>query len=340
MTKRASLAAILAIAAAASCKHGDSSTGGGSGSASGSDPWANPGPGTGSGSGSGSAKGSAIDCPPQPKTTVGPAITAKLTKPFFFHATKSGMANVWLYGTIHLGVTIDAVPDVVLDKLDHAERFAMEADLSDAASLLPAIMRTDHTTLHEELGPVTWHKFACAIGPSVADRLDNMKVSMAATLLDEQGMPEVSTPIDLALFQRAKKAGKGIVFLEKAALQLALLDKWMDARALEAMLDDLADTQKKNLELVDSYVAGDEAKAIEMSKDDSDFIKSGRTHADFAQFMKELLFDRNASWIPEIEDMAKKGDAFVAVGAMHLLGPGSVVDLLEKAGWKVDRVAP
>ena len=179
----------------------------------------------------------------------------------------------------------------------------------------------------------------CAVGPDMAKGLQNMKASTAATLLDVQGMP-LTTALDSALLQRAKKGQKGIVFLEAGKKQLDLLDKWMDARAIKASLDDLDDTKQKNKELVDAYVAGDDAKAIEMSKDDSDWVKSGRTHEEFTQMMKELLLDRNASWIDEIEGMGKKGPAFVAVGAMHLLGPGSVVDLLQQRGWKIERVTP
>jgi hypothetical protein len=166
-----------------------------------------------------------------------------------------------------------------------------------------------------------------------------MKASTAATLLDVQGLP-MTTPMDMFLLMRAKKDGKGIVFLEAAKKQLALLDKWMDARAIKEGVDNMEEGRKKNLELIEDYVAGDEAKAIELSKDDSDFVKEGRTHEEFGLFMKDLLFDRNASWIDEIEDMGKKGDAFVAVGAMHLIGDGSVVDLLAKKGWKIERVAP
>lgn len=337
MKKRVGLfvAAAALIVGSAACK-GKSDAGGG-GSAS--DPWA--GSGTGSASGTASASGSSSGseaCPPGPKTPTPAAVSAKLDKPFFFHATKPGLANVWLFGTIHLGVTPDAIPDSVLDKLDHAERFAMEADINDP-SLLASIMRSDGKTLEQELGPKVWHQLACAVGESTAKNLEHMKASTAATLLDVQGMP-MTTPMDLFLLQRAKKAGKGIVFLEPAAKQLALLDKWMDARAIEASLEDMDDSRQKNLELITAYAAGDDAKAVAMSKDDSDFVKSGRTHDEFVQMMKELLLDRNASWISEIEDMGKKGDAFIAVGAMHLLGDGSVVELLQKKGWKVERVAP
>jgi uncharacterized protein YbaP (TraB family) len=341
MKQRVALCVLAALVAAAGCGNKKEEAGAGSASGSGSDPWASSGSASGSGTGTGAGTGtgsSAEACPPAPKTAAPPAVTAKLAKPFFFHATKPGMANLWLFGTIHLGVAPDAIPDAVLDKLDHSERFAMETDINDP-SLLSAIMRSDGKTLEQELGPKVWHQLACALGDATAKNLEHMKASTAATLLDVQGMP-MTTPMDMFLLLRARKDGKGIVFLEPATKQLALLDKWMDAKSIEASLQDLDEARKKNIELIDAYAAGDDAKAIEMSKDDSDFVKAGKSHGEFVQMMKELLLDRNASWIPEIEDMAKKGDAFVAVGAMHLLGDGSVIDRLTKNGWKIERITP
>jgi uncharacterized protein YbaP (TraB family) len=330
MNKRVGLvAAAVTLAAVVGCKSHDAAPANGSGSGTASDPWAKTQGSAPAGSGTTTAT------PPKDKPV---APTAKLTKPFFFHGTKDGFHDVWLFGTIHLGVDPQAVPDVVLAKLDGATSFAMEADINDP-SLLKSIMRDDGKTLEQELGPETWKKFVAAVGESMANNFQNMKTSAAATVLDVQGMP-MTQPIDLFLLLRAKKAGKHVVFLEAAAKQLALLDKWMDVRALKAMLEELDEQKQKNMELITAYVAGDDAKAIEMSKDDTDFIKQGRTHEEFQQMMKELLLDRNASWIAGIEDMAKQGDAFVAVGAMHLLGPGSVPELLTKSGWKIERVTP
>ena len=54
--------------------------------------------------------------------------------------------------------------------------------------------------------------------------------------------------------------------------------------------------------------------------------------------MDELLFQRNAAWIPALEKLIDTGSAFVAVGAMHLSGPRSVLDLLAQRGYTVARV--
>ena len=50
------------------------------------------------------------------------------------------------------------------------------------------------------------------------------------------------------------------------------------------------------------------------------------------------MYDRNEAWIPTLEDEMSKGCMFLVVGASHLVGERSVVDLLRKAGYVVTRI--
>jgi len=52
-----------------------------------------------------------------------------------------------------------------------------------------------------------------------------------------------------------------------------------------------------------------------------------------------LLLDRNRNWIPTLERLlAENREDLIVVGAAHLAGEGSVLDLLEKAGYTVTRI--
>ena len=54
---------------------------------------------------------------------------------------------------------------------------------------------------------------------------------------------------------------------------------------------------------------------------------------------RRLLTDRNRNWADWIgHRMKQPGTAFVAVGAGHLAGKGSVQDILQRRGIKVRRV--
>jgi uncharacterized protein len=52
-----------------------------------------------------------------------------------------------------------------------------------------------------------------------------------------------------------------------------------------------------------------------------------------------ILHERNKNWIPQIEKMlTEKKTFFVTVGAAHLAGKGSVIDLLCANNWKIERL--
>jgi uncharacterized protein YbaP (TraB family) len=44
--------------------------------------------------------------------------------------------------------------------------------------------------------------------------------------------------------------------------------------------------------------------------------------------------------VPELEQLHAAGGAFVAVGAMHLIGKRSVLDMLRQRGYQVTRLTP
>ena len=260
-----------------------------------------------------------------------------LPHPLLWKAEKDGKTS-YLLGTIHEGVDPEVrLPDVVWKDSDSEPAFAMETDLDSVD--LDSLKRTDHGSIHADLGPDYWQKFQAVVTPAVAKSIDTQKVSIAASMMSMRDMPQ-TPPMDPYLLAKAQLAKKQVVYLEPAAKQLALLDKWMDVRALKQMIDTAATTKAEMADLLNAYIAGDEARMLKLSDGErEDFVKSGRTSAEYDQQMDEMLYARNASWIAGIEKMHAAGGGFIAVGAMHLIGPKSVLDLLAKDGFTVTRVA-
>lgn len=271
-------------------------------------------------------------------TPVLPALVDPLPKPIFFAAHK-GEHTLYLFGTIHVGAQPSVIPAWVLARLDAAPAFAMETDTSDPA-LARALDRTDGRSLDAELGADTWAKLEAAVGTAIAGRLRSMKVSAALVVLDMRGIARTE-PMDPFLLARAQQGKKEIVYLEPALKQLALLDRWMDARSLRAALD-APDLQRAGtVKMLNAYAAGDTDALAALFRDTTMMAKAGWTPAEMAQYTKDLLDDRNASWVPALDAMVAKGDGFVAVGAGHLVGPAGVPSLLARDGFTVERmVAP
>lgn len=262
--------------------------------------------------------------------------TAKdpLPHPLFWSIEKDGKTD-YILGTMHMGVDPESrIPDYVWKRLDESTTFAMETDLAGAGKL--DVLRKDGSSLEDELGPEYWKKLEGALGVQEAARLRGFKPMIPATVLSMRGLPQ-TPPMDGVLHGRALNQKKQIVFLEQIEAQGAVLEKWMNAKALEDMLDDLPAGEKRSKDMLAAFIAGDENRILALNDEEkADFLKHGRTEKEYDEQMEDLLFKRNASWIPEIEKI--HGGAFIAVGAMHLIGPKSVLELLAQKGYKVTRV--
>ena len=263
-----------------------------------------------------------------------PSSGVTMGKPLLWSAQKDGRTT-YLLGTMHVGFNAEKqLPRWVWDKVGSATALAVETDITNP-KLMTAGVRHDGSSLRAELGEAYWKKLVAELGDGSA--IDRMTAASAATLLQTKGMP-AAMPMDLMLLGEAESAKKKVVFLEDASLQLAVLEKWMDVRALKQMLDQLTKGKQASRDLLAAYIAGDAGKLEKLGEGREDFLAAGRTVAEYDQMMEDLLYRRNASWIDAIEKLHREDSALVAVGAMHLLGKRSVLELLQARGYTITRV--
>jgi uncharacterized protein len=320
MIQRRVLVTLMAIAAVAGCKKSESKP---APTTTATAPTPAPAPATAVPAGSGSA----IDSSPAPG--------AAITRPFFYKVEKDGKTS-YLIGTWHLGVDAEKqLPPAVWDAFAAAKTFAMETDPDEAAQLA-GFKRTDGKTLEDELGAEHWAKLEALYGPNAAV-LKPMKTGMALWMLQAKDLPRTE-PMDAAFLTRAKTAKKQLAFLEPAAVQLKLLDTWMDVRLLKHTIDDYDATKQVLADGMVAYMIGDDAALVAIAMDRPSMKAAGYTDAEIDQAMTEMLFDRNAAWIAKLDTLFAAGDAFVAVGAAHLIGSRSVVELLSAKGYTVTRL--
>ena len=58
----------------------------------------------------------------------------------------------------------------------------------------------------------------------------------------------------------------------------------------------------------------------------------------YDELMRRLLTERNHNMAQRMPVRLKEGNAFIAVGALHLPGDDGLLQLLSKAGYRVTRV--
>ncbi len=261
-----------------------------------------------------------------------------LARPLLWSIERDGKTSYAL-GTIHVGVDAEArLPAIVWDKIDASRTFAVETDLTDP--VLQKVLTCINCSLRKDLGETYWAKLEGLLGKDVAAQIDPMKPMVAATMMSLRGLP-TTTQMDTLLLARAQNAKKPIVYLERADQQAALLEKWMNVKALKSMLDDIEGGEKHTKEMLEAYLAGDEVRMVKLADDEkAQALKHGYTAAEYDESMQDMLYGRNAAWIAPIEKLHAEGGGFVAVGAMHLVGPKNVLELLAGKGYKIARVTP
>ena len=136
--------------------------------------------------------------------------------------------------------------------------------------------------------------------------------------------------IDVYFFNRANTDGKEISFLEPAEFQINLL-----GNMVEQDQNDFLNQTLKDLEVV-SELAGDLVRSWKDGEADRLHKLLSKSFKNYPHLHDRLLIQRNRNWIQKIEGaMQLNKNVLFVVGAGHLVGPESVVDLLKKKGYQV-----
>lgn len=260
-----------------------------------------------------------------------PAVTA----PYFFRVEKNGKTS-YLLGTRHIGIAWRKMPEVVREELRAAKLVVFETIDDDGTDDTPA----PHRGAAVEAGGALWDRYRQLAGDAAAEAVATESPAVAIITLSVHYEDRLSA-LEREIGAEAEELGTPIRALETGAFQQKLLDKYLNGRALRAMieqLDSLEELRQDTIEDLREYCGGtDETPGVD-PKERAEMMKSGYTAAEIDAMDKELLADRNHRWIPDLEKIFAEGDAFVAVGADHTRGPDGVPALLTAKGYTVTRV--
>jgi hypothetical protein len=313
------------------CGQGDGGAAAGSGRAAQTAPAVSA-PSAPAGSASGAAS-AAVTAAPSASASAESAPTDR-PQPFLWVA-KKGATTSHLFGTMHLGTDAEKeLHPMVFERLDAARVVVFEANAFDVdpfAAVNLAMLKPGES-VRDKLSPGRWQILVDRVGGILMPEstLERFKPWMLVTLVLQDMLPKTE-PMDLTLYERAKGAKKEIVFLETLEEQVKMVDASMDTKLLDDTLGDLPAAEKMLLDLATAYRGGDLDKLNALTFDPDEIKKH-------PAMFDTLLYERNRRWVPKISPLFQKGDVFVAVGAAHLLGDKSVVALLTKQGYEIDRV--
>jgi len=256
---------------------------------------------------------------------------------YFYRIDKGGKVS-YLLGTRHLGVDLKKLPAEVSERIS-AARLAVFETAPDDKGEAP---HPPHHKISEELGPELWAHYRELMGDELAASLDDEEPPTALLMMMAL-YEDKSSALDDELTQVAIEHKIPVQGLETSEFQDRLINKWLGTRALRGgvkVTDDRAEIRQETVDDLTEYCAGTGTEAGPDAKERQDLLDAGFSEAEIAQYEEELVFARNRSWIPKLEKILAKGNAFIAVGADHLKGDKGVVSLLSRRGYKVIRVTP
>lgn len=262
---------------------------------------------------------------------------------FMWRVVAEGAPPLHVLGSLHvLSPDYYPLPRHVDEAFAASSVLIEEADLDELADpsvlmgLLSRAMLTDGQTLEQAIAPAL-HAQVMARADKLGlpraglQRLKPWLVGLSLTqpAIEAAGF-KAEHGVDRHYFDRAKALGKTRRALETAAFQFDRLDQ-LSAVEQEAMLRSTLeelDTQLGNVKSIATAWARGDVATLES------LLLSSRTET--PDLYRRLIVERNAAWVaPLARCFAEKTACFVVVGAAHLVGPDSLLLMLEKKGYKV-----
>jgi uncharacterized protein YbaP (TraB family) len=232
----------------------------------------------------------------------------------------------------------------ILDAFDRSKRLVLEVDLSrttgEAAQrvTLEKAMYRDGTSLAQNVSAETYELASRRAGELGLDMriLNPMKpwfaaLTLLAINLQRMGM-DPKLGVDRYLAERAKSGGKPTSGLETVESQLSVVDQ-LTKREQELMLraaaEEVERLHRHVNEIVQSWLKGDEARLAGL-------LLTGMRG--YPELYDKVLVERNRRWAAEIGKLVDQGGgAMVVVGAAHLVGSDSVLEMLKAKGYSVEQ---
>jgi uncharacterized protein YbaP (TraB family) len=268
------------------------------------------------------------------------------TKKNFLWSLKSGKATIYLLGSVHL-LTSDSYPldNNIEAAYRECKKVVFETDIGGMNTLavqekLMALgIYPEGQTLQQNLSAETYRllgKKATDMGIPM-DQLNRLKPWLCALTLDGIELMKMGFDpqygVDVYFFEKAKKDGKEMLFLETPDFQIKLFAE-LNSKEGDAFLRQTL----KELEIIETLFP-DMVNAWK----NGDATRFGAIMAisfkDLPEIYNRFIVQRNKAWISKIEDLIVRGDtALVVVGAGHFVGPDNLLQLLRGKGYAIEQI--
>lgn len=269
---------------------------------------------------------------------------SRFTKGLLWRVSKAGSAPSYVFGTIHLAdPRVLDIPDPVSRALARSRRYYMESiqGTREAARLFEAGQFDDERRLEPLIGADAYAKVAAmlrerSLSDNVIARLKPWAVltNLTVTPEDYEG-----ATLDQKLLELARARKLRVLGLEGIEEQIAVFDR--------IPLDTQVALLRHTLDHRDELAAMIEPTIQAWMKRDLEGIhrasyRAAERYPEVAEHYRVLhrrvVENRSIVMAHRLFMPLREGGNFVAVGANHLYGDQGVLALIEKQGYRVERV--
>ncbi|MDZ7828196.1 MAG: TraB/GumN family protein [Halofilum sp. (in: g-proteobacteria)] len=253
---------------------------------------------------------------------------------------RDGERLAYLFGTVHSDrEEVLDLPPPVRRAFDRSRRYAFELDMQaiDPAAIGRVTRLSGDQTLKTILPDPLWQRARAAarergLAPTTAALLEPwaLAITLALPPTDPRAV------LDHELQRAARADGHPVTGLETATEQLAIFDELPRGQQIEMLrstVEQIESGQADRLyaDLVDAWLARDLGRLARIAERHPTLPDAGDNEA----LMNRLLRERNRRMVERMEPLLARGDAFIAVGAMHLVDDDGLIRLLERRGYEL-----
>jgi uncharacterized protein YbaP (TraB family) len=271
----------------------------------------------------------------------------KFSTGLLWRVARKGAPPSFVYGTIHVpDPRLEALPEPVARALEGSKSLMLEflADPYTKERFLEAAMYMDRRTLEEEIGREDFERAVERMKPIGLEREFVNKLKPWGVLINLRDLrradsPDIGSPLDQRLLEMARARRLPLHQIEGVEEQIFTFDEFPMASQVALLRHSLAHG-KELLELADrtleAYLARDLSALWRLREE---FVARHPEIAPHQAVMtKRVVLDRSVVMAYRMQRELRRGNAFVALGALHLYGPKGVLALLEQDGYRASRV--
>jgi uncharacterized protein YbaP (TraB family) len=258
----------------------------------------------------------------------------KLENSLLWEVSGNGLSKPsYLYGTIHMICGGDYfLSEKTKKAFEASNKLVLEINFADPNEMSDMQkMAMGKEPLSKKLNPEQLSKLGLILKKTTGmnvQQVDSFSLMTVMTLISMKSFGCTDMKLyEMEFIEQAKKGNIQIGGLETVKSQLAIFDSAYSNDEMITMLSE--STSEETAKLVAAYKLENVQGLYDITTDEKFTSETTK---------KAILDNRNNNWVKNMPELMKKESVFFAFGAAHLGGEEGVINLLRKAGYKVEPI--